>query len=178
MSKNPLTGEIDLAEIPDTIDDLFRLCTRIVQRDSSELLNLSNAPELVETAVAVTKLQHQDAHTSGMKFLEELFQASGLEVRKQGDANGITTQVCMNFGEQIVKDSLKNVVLVQCGGLRFKKHGFEHYSGAYRCKHLFGEANTQKAQKWPKYGIFKAGVAVLNKINRSIPAFHSLNQCS
>ena len=87
-------------------------CIRIVQRDASELLNSPNAPELVETACAVTNLQHQDAHTSGMKFLEELFVASTNEVRKQGDANGITTKVCANFGETVVRESLRNVVLV------------------------------------------------------------------
>ena len=124
MSRDPTTGERNLSEIPDTIDDLFRLCTRIVQRDSSALLQLSNAPELVETAVAVTKLQHQDAHTSGMKFIEELFVASGQEIHKQGDVNGITTQVCMNFGEQIVRDSLRNVVLVQKEGNYLKKVSF------------------------------------------------------
>lgn len=59
-------------EHPDTVDDLFRLCTRCVQICPVEFLKCSVADSLIKCAVAASTLSHREAHTSVMTFLRDL----------------------------------------------------------------------------------------------------------
>ncbi|CAB3980536.1 transportin-3-like isoform X2 [Paramuricea clavata] len=57
---------------PDTVDDLFRLCTRCVQTCPIEFLKCSAADNLIKYAVAASTLSHREANASVMTFLRDL----------------------------------------------------------------------------------------------------------
>ncbi|KAI2665443.1 Transportin-3 [Labeo rohita] len=57
---------------PDTVDDLFRLATRFVQRSPVTLLNSSIIVHIIQCAIAATTLDHRDANCSVMKFIRDL----------------------------------------------------------------------------------------------------------
>lgn len=57
---------------PDTVDDLFRLATRFVQRSPVTLLSSSVVIHIIQCAIAATSLDHRDANCSVMKFVRDL----------------------------------------------------------------------------------------------------------
>ncbi|XP_035663113.1 transportin-3-like isoform X4 [Branchiostoma floridae] len=57
---------------PDTIDDLFRLCARFVQRCPLVILHSEMIDAILECAMAASTLDHRDANASVMKFLRDL----------------------------------------------------------------------------------------------------------
>ncbi|XP_051911011.1 transportin-3 isoform X2 [Hippocampus zosterae] len=57
---------------PDTVDDLFRLATRFVQRSPVTLLSSSIIVHIIQCAIAATSLDHRDANCSVMKFVRDL----------------------------------------------------------------------------------------------------------
>uniref|UniRef100_A0A8C2A5V4 Transportin-3 n=2 Tax=Cyprinus carpio TaxID=7962 RepID=A0A8C2A5V4_CYPCA len=57
---------------PDTVDDLFRLVTRFVQRSPVTLLSSSIIVHIIQCAIAATTLDHRDANCSVMKFIRDL----------------------------------------------------------------------------------------------------------
>lgn len=57
---------------PDTVDDLFRLATRFVQRSPITLLSSSIIVHIIQCAIAATSLDHRDANCSVMKFVRDL----------------------------------------------------------------------------------------------------------
>lgn len=57
---------------PDTVDDLFRLATRFVQRSPVTLLSSSIVIHIIQCAIAATSLDHRDANCSVMKFVRDL----------------------------------------------------------------------------------------------------------
>ncbi|XP_028809640.1 transportin-3 isoform X2 [Denticeps clupeoides] len=57
---------------PDTVDDLFRLVTRFVQRSPVTLLSSSIIIHILQCAIAATTLDHRDANCSVMKFIRDL----------------------------------------------------------------------------------------------------------
>ncbi|XP_064628883.1 transportin-3-like [Lineus longissimus] len=61
---------------PDTVDDLFRLCTRFVQRSPVPFLQCTVIKAIICCAIAACGLDHRDANASVMKFLTELAKAS------------------------------------------------------------------------------------------------------
>ncbi|MFT7814910.1 transportin-3 [Arapaima gigas] len=75
---------------PDTVDDLFRLATRFVQRSPVTLLSSQIIVHLIQCAVAAASLDHRDANCSVMKFIRDLVHTGvandhedDFEVRKQ-----------------------------------------------------------------------------------------------
>ncbi|KAK7896713.1 hypothetical protein WMY93_022038 [Mugilogobius chulae] len=89
---------------PDTVDDLFRLATRFVQRSPVTLLGSSIVVHIIQCAIAATSLDHRDANCSVMKFVRD-FVHSGVandheddfEVRKQ-----LISQAMEQHGQQLV----------------------------------------------------------------------------
>ncbi|KAI8422855.1 hypothetical protein MSG28_006597 [Choristoneura fumiferana] len=61
-----------LKDNPDTVDDLFRLCIRFLQRIPVEFLSSGALPALVRCAALAAALDHRDANCSVMKFLHDL----------------------------------------------------------------------------------------------------------
>uniref|UniRef100_A0A4W5NER5 Transportin-3 n=1 Tax=Hucho hucho TaxID=62062 RepID=A0A4W5NER5_9TELE len=82
---------------PDTVDDLFRLATRFVQRSPVTLLSSGIIVHIIQCAIAATTLDHRDANCSVMKFVRDLIHTGvsndhedDFELRKQliGQAMG------------------------------------------------------------------------------------------
>ncbi|KAK1193875.1 TNPO3 protein, partial [Pygoscelis papua] len=57
---------------PDTVDDLFRLAARFIQRSPVTLLRSQVMIPILQWAIAATTLDHRDANCSVMKFLRDL----------------------------------------------------------------------------------------------------------
>ncbi|XP_031697676.1 transportin-3-like [Anarrhichthys ocellatus] len=89
---------------PDTVDDLFRLATRFVQRSPVTLLSSSIIVHIIQCAIAATSLDHRDANCSVMKFVRDLIHTGvandheeDFEVRKQ-----LIGQAMEQHGQQLI----------------------------------------------------------------------------
>ncbi|XP_026733199.1 transportin-3 [Trichoplusia ni] len=60
-----------LKENPDTVDDLFRLCIRFLQRIPQEFLSSEALPTVMQCATLACSLDHREANSSVMKFLSD-----------------------------------------------------------------------------------------------------------
>lgn len=65
-----LSQEKGMIEHPDTIDDLFRLCSRCLQKFPVPFLKCEVAIPAIHCAVVASTLEHRDANLSVMKFLK------------------------------------------------------------------------------------------------------------
>jgi len=69
----PILGaQAGLINHPDTVDDMFRLCARFLQRCPTQFLSSVVAPTVIQCALAATVLNHRDAFSSVMKFFRDL----------------------------------------------------------------------------------------------------------
>ncbi|KAA0720943.1 Transportin-3 Importin-12 [Triplophysa tibetana] len=89
---------------PDTVDDLFRLATRFVQRSPVTLLGSSIIIHIIQCAIAATTLDHRDANCSVMKFIRDLIHTGvtndhedDFELRKR-----LIGQAMEQHGQQLV----------------------------------------------------------------------------
>uniref|UniRef100_A0A8C9TF51 Transportin 3 n=1 Tax=Scleropages formosus TaxID=113540 RepID=A0A8C9TF51_SCLFO len=89
---------------PDTVDDLFRLATRFIQRSPVILLSSQVIIHLIQCAIAATTLDHRDANCSVMKFIRDLIHTGitsdhedSFEVRKR-----LVSQAMEQHGQQLV----------------------------------------------------------------------------
>uniref|UniRef100_A0A672RKY5 Transportin-3-like n=1 Tax=Sinocyclocheilus grahami TaxID=75366 RepID=A0A672RKY5_SINGR len=89
---------------PDTVDDLFRLVTRFVQRSPVTLLSSTIIVHIIQCAIAATTLDHRDANCSVMKFVRDLIHTGvtndhedDFEIRKR-----LIGQVMEQHGQQLV----------------------------------------------------------------------------
>lgn len=57
---------------PDTVDDLFRLFARFLQRNPSSFLRSSALPAIFDCALQASSLDHREANASVMQFLTEM----------------------------------------------------------------------------------------------------------
>ena len=67
-----LQQEGGLRNHPDTVDDLFRLCARFLQRAPVVFLQSAALGSIVDCALMASSLDHRDANTSVMKFFFDL----------------------------------------------------------------------------------------------------------
>ncbi|XP_043242941.1 transportin-3-like isoform X1 [Amphibalanus amphitrite] len=67
-----LAGPDGLRQHPETVDDLFRLCTRLVQRVTLPFLRHPQTRDVTRLAVSAVTLDHRDANASVTKYLSEL----------------------------------------------------------------------------------------------------------
>lgn len=65
-----------MVNYPDTVDDMFRLCARFLQRCPIPFLSSSVASTAIQCALAASTLNHRDALTSVMKFFRDLLRLS------------------------------------------------------------------------------------------------------
>ncbi|KAF5888724.1 transportin-3 [Clarias magur] len=89
---------------PDTVDDLFRLATRFIQRSPVTLLSSSIIVHIIQCAIAATTLDHRDANCSVMKFVRDLIHTGvsndhedDFEVRKR-----LIAEAMHQHGQQLV----------------------------------------------------------------------------
>ncbi|NXD04187.1 TNPO3 protein, partial [Certhia familiaris] len=94
---------------PDTVDDLFRLAARFIQRSPVTLLRSQVMIPILQWAIAATTLDHRDANCSVMKFLRDLIHTGvandheeDFEVRKE-----LINQVMTQLGQQLVNQLLQ-----------------------------------------------------------------------
>ncbi|XKL63826.1 hypothetical protein PGB90_006190 [Kerria lacca] len=71
-----LQNENCYREHPDTIDDLFRLCSRVLQRLPLAFFNSSSMWTFLEWGLDAVFLDHREANASVMKFFHETFDCS------------------------------------------------------------------------------------------------------
>ncbi|XP_033225637.1 transportin-3 isoform X2 [Belonocnema kinseyi] len=77
--------EVDgLKNHPDTVDDLFRLCARFLQRAPVPFLNSAAIGSIVDCALVACSLDHRDANASVMKFFFDLIH-SGRNIENRSD---------------------------------------------------------------------------------------------
>ncbi|NXE14610.1 TNPO3 protein, partial [Lophotis ruficrista] len=93
---------------PDTVDDLFRLAARFIQRSPVTLLRSQVMIPILQWAIAATTLDHRDANCSVMKFLRDLIHTGvandheeDFELRKE-----LIGQVMNQLGQQLVNQLL------------------------------------------------------------------------
>ncbi|XP_035758423.1 transportin-3, partial [Egretta garzetta] len=93
---------------PDTVDDLFRLAARFIQRSPVTLLRSQVMIPILQWAIAATTLDHRDANCSVMKFLRDLIHTGvandheeDFEVRKE-----LIGQVMNQLGQQLLHQLL------------------------------------------------------------------------
>ncbi|CAN7994195.1 unnamed protein product, partial [Ixodes pacificus] len=67
-----LGGADALRQHPDTVDDLFRLCTRFLQRAPLVFLKSTVLTGVLQCSLAACTLDHKEANASVMKFLFDL----------------------------------------------------------------------------------------------------------
>ncbi|KAK3585736.1 hypothetical protein CHS0354_020305 [Potamilus streckersoni] len=67
---------------PDTVDDLFRLCLRFVQRSPVPFLQSVVAKPIICCAIAACSLDHKDANASVMKFLNDFLKCANTKEDK------------------------------------------------------------------------------------------------
>ncbi|GCB63304.1 hypothetical protein scyTo_0007374 [Scyliorhinus torazame] len=68
---------------PDTVDDLFRLATRFIQRSPIVLIQSPVMSLIIQCALAATTLNHRDANSSVMKFLQDLVHVATVNKHKE-----------------------------------------------------------------------------------------------
>lgn len=61
---------------PDTVDDLFRLCTRFIQRATVPFLQSAVLKSILNCAMVACTIEHRDANASVMKFIEDVVKCS------------------------------------------------------------------------------------------------------
>lgn len=109
---------------PDTVDDLFRLATRFVQRSPVTLLSSSIVIHIIQCAIAATSLDHRDANCSVMKFVRDLIHT--------GVANDVSPQPsnsCLNLEPiQMVQMGVEgDEVKFRCGGSAFSRSSWDSW---------------------------------------------------
>jgi transportin-3 len=87
---------LGLREHPDTVDDLFRLCTRFLQRCPVPFLQNTFLETLLGVALHAAQLDHRDANASVMKFLTELIRCGSAEPDKIGENEAEASKAMIN----------------------------------------------------------------------------------
>jgi len=67
---------------PDTVDDLFRLFTRFLQRCPANFLQSPDLSSIFECALQACSLDHRDANSSVMQFLSEVIHTARIREEK------------------------------------------------------------------------------------------------
>lgn len=65
-------GENALRDNPDTVDDFFRMCLRLVQKVPEAFFSCEAAEMIISCATVAAKLDHRDANSSVCKFFGQL----------------------------------------------------------------------------------------------------------
>jgi len=106
-----MTKNISINEIPEEIDDLFRLCTRLMQTDYKSFMTSPHASDLVNLAMECFSVQQRDAHTSAMKFLIEIVMLADEQINGRMPGNECV-QVYEMFAKNMIDESLNALVHV------------------------------------------------------------------
>ncbi|XP_023942284.1 transportin-3 [Bicyclus anynana] len=100
-----------LRDNPDTVDDLFRLCVRYLQRNPSALVEGDTLGPVLQCAVAACALDHSDANCSLMKFLQDLTRLAASTRTDDQHLKGLVSAALMQYGETLTYALLEASVL-------------------------------------------------------------------
>lgn len=97
---------------PDTVDDLFRLCLRFVQRAPVAFLQCQMAKPILCCAIAACSLDHRDANASVMKFLEDLINCATAQDHKDDFEvrRSLIEELLRDHGQTLVHSLLNTAV--------------------------------------------------------------------
>lgn len=84
-----LEKEDGLKNHPDTVDDLFRLCTRFLQRAPMAFLTSNFISSVMQCGILSTHLDHRDANSTVMKFFYDLIHNNRVLSEKDGKKKAI-----------------------------------------------------------------------------------------
>lgn len=99
-----LNKDQGLDDNPDTVDDLFRLCTRFVDKSPLQFLQHEACSPLLKCAITCLKHQHRDANMSVTKFLRSLITSP---LQQQNGGKVIVDKVVKSFGYEVTSQSLQ-----------------------------------------------------------------------
>lgn len=114
-----LSQEKGLINHPDTVDDFFRLCIRLLQRCTLAFLKVESLDSIIQLAIAGTTLDHRDGNMSVMKFLNGLIKCAYIE--KSHPCFGETKerlQLLHNILSKYGQDIMNGLVAATAGGIQ------------------------------------------------------------
>ncbi|XP_062504529.1 transportin-3-like [Corticium candelabrum] len=94
-----LAEDDGLVHNPDTVDDLFRLCSRFLQHAALPFLQSSVILNIMECALASLTLHHREAHASVCKFIYELLRSRNNKFKSSDEQDTLLTQIQKTLGE-------------------------------------------------------------------------------
>ncbi|XP_014673876.1 PREDICTED: transportin-3-like [Priapulus caudatus] len=98
---------------PDTVDDLFRLCTRFVQRMPLMFIQASFFKSIINCGMAACMVDHRDANASVMKFLQDLLKIGMVNEDKYPDhaqRKQAAEAIMQEYGPQMLQNLLTAVI--------------------------------------------------------------------
>ncbi|XP_020909780.1 transportin-3 [Exaiptasia diaphana] len=98
-----LSGAQGLVNHPDTIDDLYRLSSRCLQKFPLMFLQCNIAVPAIQCAIAASTLQHREANASVMKFLKEMIHAGTKNTKNHHDCVNLVHQILSTHGQELTK---------------------------------------------------------------------------
>ncbi|XP_064490151.1 transportin-3-like [Ornithodoros turicata] len=109
-----LSGANALRDHPDTVDDLFRLCTRFLQRAPLAFLKSAVLEGVVQCALAACLLDHKEANASVMKFLYDMIHSgrSKPELPTFAERRDLVGSLLRNQGQELVNTMVRASTMV------------------------------------------------------------------
>ncbi|XP_031340028.1 transportin-3-like isoform X1 [Photinus pyralis] len=101
---NLLQQENGLRNHPDTVDDFFRLCARLLQRAPMEFLQCTALPLILQCSLLACSLDHKEANMSVMKFFNDLI-SSGHTGKQHPDYDkrkAMIQSILNEYGQQLI----------------------------------------------------------------------------
>lgn len=94
-----LSEDDGLLHNPDTVDDLYRLCSRFLQRAPLAFFQSSVVSSIMECTLASLMLHHREAHSSVCKFIYELLRSRDNKSQSSEELEARLAQVQKVLGE-------------------------------------------------------------------------------
>ncbi|XP_071056779.1 transportin-3 isoform X2 [Onthophagus taurus] len=104
-----LQGENGLRNHPDTVDDFFRLCTRLLQRAALPFLKCTAIDHIIQCAILASTIDHREANITVAKFLCD-FVGSSKSSRNQNDfceRSELVKKLLNKYGQQMMTNLIQ-----------------------------------------------------------------------
>ncbi|KAJ8730493.1 hypothetical protein PYW08_001906 [Mythimna loreyi] len=100
-----------LKENPDTVDDLFRLCIRFLQRIPLEFLSSGALATVMQCAALACSLDHREANSSVMKFLYDFVKVANTSRADKQQIKSLADNALSTYGEDLTYRLIEASVL-------------------------------------------------------------------
>lgn len=101
-----------LKDHPDTIDDLFRLCSRVLQRLPAAFLRSSSILPVLECGLVAVSLDHREANSSVMKFFHEIFDSRANQSASALSKKEAVQQIFEKIGESLIMNLIHASIFI------------------------------------------------------------------